>query len=442
MTFLKLFTGSARVISGLCLLVCGLWAVAGLASEPVLVDRILAVVDEEAILQSDLEYEVEAYRLEKEYAGETVPPNSPEIREEILERLIETKLIIAAAKAADMSVDEDAIAESVTQRLQQYEERFGSQEAFVRELLRSGTTLADYRVRMTTQLRDQQFMRLVMGRFIRPQIEVMENEVRDYYLANLDEMPSEPDSLTIADILIPVQPSLEVRQGIQTRVSEIRRTLSDGVAFAEVARAFSKGPNAARGGGIGVVARGDLFDSALDRAVFALDVGQVSDPVISSRGVHILRVDAIQDDGRRAISQIFLPMEVTQQDVDLAKAEIDAAYERVTAGESFNLVAAEVSGDPVSAQNGGLLGTFRLEDLSSQFQSVLAEARTNTITEPLLTPAGWYIFKVIDRVAGHMYTYDELEDQLRQMVESQKMQTALEDYISELRTRFFVDIKS
>ncbi len=431
------------------LLVCAVLLAAFLAgscawaqgSGPRLVDRIVAIVDEEAILQSDLDREVELYKLEKEYAGEPVPADSPEIRREMLDRLIESKLIIAAAKQADMSVDEEVVEQSVQEKIEQFIEHFGSLENLRRELNRSGMTLEDYQTRMKTQLRDQQYLRLVVGKFIRPNIEVLENEVRDYYLAHLDEMPAEPDSLTIANILVPVQPSVEVRQEIQAKVVEIKAALQSGRSFADVAGEFSEGPNAGRGGVVGVVAPGDLFDPNLDRAVFALSVAEVSDPVVSSMGVHLVRLDSVQDDGRRAISQIFLPIEVAQEDVDAAQSEIVAARTRILDGEPFGLVASEVSGDPVSAAKGGVLGTFRLEDLSAQFQEALAEAEVGEVTEPILTPAGWYIFQIQDRIIGHMYTYEELNDNLRQMVESQKIEKALAEYVEGLKKQFFIDEK-
>lgn len=409
---------------------------------PELVDRIVAIVDEEAILQSDLDREVELYRLEKEYSGEKVTADAATVREEMLERLIESKLIIAAARQADMQVDDEAIQKSVDQKIQQYVEHFGSQEKLEAELRRSGMTLADYRNRMGSQLRDQQYMRLVVGKFIRPKVEVLENEVRQYYLDNLDQMPAEPDSLTLADIMIAVQPTLEVRQAVQAKVKEIQAALTDGRSFDEVARQYSRGPNAKRGGVVGVVAPGDLFDANLDQAVFALQVGEVSEPVVSSRGVHLLRVDSIQPGNRRAISQIFLPIEVTQADVDRAKAAIEAAYKRVTSGEAFSLVAAEVSEDAASARNGGVLGTFRLEDLSPQFQKALANVQPGDITEPVLTPAGWYVFKLIERTEGHMYTYEELKDNLHQAVESKKIEEKLAAYVAGLRDRFFIDRKT
>jgi peptidyl-prolyl cis-trans isomerase SurA len=409
---------------------------------PQLLDRIVAIVDEEAILQSDLDREVELFRMEQEYNGRPMPADPVQVRREMLERLIESKLIIAAAKQAEMTVDQEAIDQSVEQKIQQFVEHFGSMEALRRELLRSGMTLEDYRARMASQLRDQQYLRLVVGRFIRPDIEVMENEVRDYYLEHLDEMPVEPDSVTIANILIPIQPSPDTRRQVQQTVEEIRAALDGGLDFAAAAQRWSRGPNAGRGGAIGTLARGDLFDRNLDRAVFALPEGQVSEPLVSPRGVHLMRVDAVLEDGRRAVSQIFLPIELTEADRAAARVAIDAARERIVGGEPFALVANEVSADQVSAANGGVLGTFRLEDLTPQFQTALEGAEEGQVTEPVLTNAGWYIFKVLERKSGHMFTYEELRDQLRQQVETLKIEEALAAYVAELRTRFFIDEKS
>jgi peptidyl-prolyl cis-trans isomerase SurA len=421
-------------------------AVAGHAqptgSEPQLVDRIVAIVDEEMILQSDLDREMELYRLEREYNGEEVTASEQEIRAETLERLVESKLIIAAAKQADIHVEPERIQEEVNQKIQQLVDHFGSQAKLERELRGSGMTLEDYRARLNAQLTDQQYLRAVVARFIRPTIEVLENEIRDYYQEHLDEMPATADSLALGDILIPVQPSLAARQAVQRKVQAAMQALDAGTPFAEVARTFSEGPNAKRGGSIGVVQRGDLFDANLEQAAFSLGEGQVSQPVVSQRGVHILRVDAVQSDGARALSQIFFALQIKDVDVVAARTQAEQAYARLQAGEPFSLVAAEVSGDPTSARSGGQLGTFALQDLSPQFQEALRDREAGQLTEPLLTPAGFYIFLVKERTHGRRLTYDEVKENLRRVVEAEKMEAALTKYVAGLRQHFFVDLKS
>jgi len=433
------------VLGGLLLIVAFSlgWPALGHAqtAEPELVDRIVAIVDEEMILQSDLEREMEIYRLEHEYAGLEVTASDDEIRQEILERLVESKLVIAAAKQADIEIEDEAIEQGVDSKIDQLAEHFGSQEALERELLRSGMTVADYRSRLATQLRDQHYLRAVISSFIRPNVEVLENEISDYYQEHLDEMPSTPDSLTLANILVPIQPDVETQQLIQQKVGAVSQALEGGEDFNDVTRRLSEGPNAARGGSIGLITRGNLFDERLENAVFALQERQISQPIISTRGVHIVRVDALAPDGGRVISQIFFPMQVTEADVDAAEVRARDAHRRIVAGEPFSLVASEVSGDPASARHGGDLGRFQLGDLSPLFQEELLELGAGEMTEPFPAPAGFYIFLVKERTFGRQFSFEELKEDLRAALESEKMEAELARYVESLRQRFFIDLK-
>jgi peptidyl-prolyl cis-trans isomerase SurA len=410
------------------------------ADEPVLVERVVAIVDEEAILLSDLDRAVDLYQLDRQYQDLPAEPVTPELREEILQSLIESKLIIAAAKQAELTVEEEEITKRVDERIAELVKQYGSREALAREMVNSGLTIDDFRSRYGNQLRDQQYLRLVIGRFIRPKVEVLSNEVEKYYLDHLDEMPAEPDSVTLANVLVRVQPAADARREVQRKIALAQDALRAGQPFAEVARSFDESPNAARGGQLGVVRPGDLFDKTLETTVFGLAAGGVSQPVVSSRGVHIVKIDAIQDDGARAISQIFIPLQATDDDVAAARTRAESARARVAAGEAFSLVASEMSDDPQSARNGGLLGTFQLDALSPQFQAVLKDAPVGQATEPVLTPSGWYVFQILDRVDGHQYTYEEIKEDLRRHVENQKIEAELKTYIAGLRERFFVDI--
>jgi len=434
-----------RIVSRRAVLCVGLAALAvgslASAQEPVLLERIVAIVDEEMILQSDLDLAIELYQLDRQLSGAEPAPVTPELRQQVLESLIENKLIIAAAKQNEMVVEESEVEARVQERVDQLVEQYGSPEALERALAQSNLTLEDFRFRYGTQLRNQQYMRLVVGRFIRPGIEVMANEVEQYYLDHLSEMPAEPDSLTLSSLLIRVQPAAETRRIVQTKVAAVEAALAAGRDFADVAREFSEDPNASRGGRIGTVRPGDLFDRVLDQTVAQLDAGEVSQPVVSSRGVHILKVDRVEPDGARVLSQIFFPVEIRDEDVQAARARCEDARQRVLGGEPFSLVAAEVSEDPVSAAAGGLMGTFQLDELSTAFQAALAGQEVGAVTEPVQTAAGFYVFQIIERSEGHRYTYEELKDELRRYVENQKIEAALAKYIDELEGTFFVDIK-
>ncbi|MBU0742915.1 peptidylprolyl isomerase [bacterium] len=420
--------------------VCGSALAQEDVASPELVDRILVIVDEEAILLSEVEREVALYSLEAHNAGIALDQDPATIREDVLSRLIESKLIIAAAKQEKIEVSDEAISRDVQSNIDQLVRYYGSLAKLESELLRNGMTLNDYRRRSYSQLRDQHYMRAVVGRFIRPRIEVREDEVEDWYGEHADEIPATPDSLTLADILIAVQPSDEVQRELQGKLGAALQALGEGASFADVAREHSEDPGASRGGKLGTIRPGDLKSAMLEDVIFSLDEGETSQPVVTERGLHILRLDAVGEGGRE-VSQIFFPLIITEQDVARARAEADVAYARLLAGEPFAMVAGETSVDPGSTALGGDLGRFALSDLSPRIQEALAEAGAGELTEPFLTPAGFYIFLVKERTYGRSLTLVEVRDQVRQAVESEKLQEELTRYVAELRTRFVVDRK-
>jgi len=419
---------------------CGVAFAQDEAATPELVDRILVIVDEEAILMSEVEREVALYQLEARSAGIELDQEPAAIREDVITRLIESKLIIAAARQEEIEVSDEAIGRDVQANIDQLVRYYGSQAQLESELRRNGMTLDDYRRRSYSQLRDQHYMRAVVGRFIRPGIEVREDEVADWYAAHADEIPATPDSLSLADILVAVQPDEETQRELQGKLGAALQALGEGVSFADVAQVHSEGPGASRGGRLGTIRPGDLKSTVLEDVIFSLAEGETSQPVVTENGLHVVHVDAVLEGGRE-VRQIFFPLEITEADVARARDEARAAHARLLAGEAFALVAAETSVDPGSGSRGGELGRFALGDLSPRIQEALADVAAGEITEPFLTPAGFYIFKVLDRTYGRTLSLDEVREQVRQAVESEKLQAEMVTYVADLRTRFVVDRK-
>ncbi len=407
---------------------------------PVLVDRIVAIVDEEPILQSDVEREVSLYLLEAKQRGAPVTESREEIRRQVLQRLVESKLLVAAARQEDIEIGDEEIDREVQRNIDQLVRYYGSRERLERELAANGLTLDDYRRRSRVQLRDQQYMRAVVGRFIRPKIVVTEDEIEAYYREHIDAVPATPDSLTLADILIPVEPGAEAQRELQQRLSEVLAALGRGEDFAAVARRYSQGPAAPRGGLVGTVKRGDLFSKQLEEVVFSLPPGGTSQPVVTERGVHIVHVDTVTATGRR-VRQIFFPVALTEADIARARARAEEARRRVLAGEPFAKVAGEMSADPASVDKGGNLGTYALDDLAPAIREGVKDLKPGELSEPIATPAGFYVMLVKDRKAGHRLTLAEVHDRIKATLENQKIQAALEEYVQGLRERFAVDIK-
>ncbi len=409
------------------------------AEAPMLIDRVVAVVDEEAILQSELEREIAIWRLERGQAGDTLAMDDATVRQEVLDRLVESKLMIAAAKQAEIQVEDAEVEQDVEENISQLVRHFGSQEGLERELARNGMNLADYRARTAAQVRDRRYMAAVVTRYVRSKVEVREDEVEAYWNAHADEIPAAPDSVRLASILVAAEPSEAARLEVQRKVGAVLQELGEGKPFPEVARRQTEGPNAERGGAMGVVRRGELFDRRLEDAVWSLRPGEVSRPILTGRGVHLVRLDAVEGEGR-VISQIFFPLEIGAAEVQAARERAQDAWGRLQGGEPFAKVAAEVSADPAAAQ-GGDMGILPLDGLSDRFREALAGKQAGQFTEPVQTPAGFYLLLVKERLPGRRPTFAEVRDMVRRALESERVEAELARYVAGLRGRFYVDIR-
>ncbi len=196
----------------------------------------------------------------------------------MLDRLIESKLMIAAAREAEIEVEDAAVQEDVEANIAELVRHFGSQSALESELERNGMNLADYRARTTAQLRDRRYMSAVVNRFVRSGIEVREDEVAAYYAAHQAEIGAAPDSVTLGSILVPIQPSAEAQRDLQRKLGLVMQELGAGRPFAEVAGRYTEGPGRERGGSLGTLRHGDLYDRRLEEAVFALGLGRDQSP--------------------------------------------------------------------------------------------------------------------------------------------------------------------
>lgn len=407
---------------------------------PVLLDRIVAIVDEEPVLQSDLDREIALYKLEREQAGQAADRSDEELRREILDRLVENKLLIAAAKEAEIRIEDETVQQDVEENVQELVKHFGSLAALEAELRRSGMTLPDYRSRSAAMLRDRHYVSAVINRFVRPKVEVLENELEEYYRAHPELAPTTPDSVSLASILIPVVPSDAAQRALQDKLAQIQQELAGGADFGEVARRHSEGPEARRGGLIGTLRPGDLASAQLERAIFALGAGETSRPVRAEAGLFIFHVDEVAEAGR-TVRQIYLRLPIETADIEAARARAQAARERVLAGEPFDRVAAEVSADPQSGARGGDFGTFALDQLSPAIQEALRGRQRGEVTEPLQASGGFFVFLVKEMKPGRKLTYAEVKEDVRRAVQAQKLDAELTRYIDSLRTRFFVDRK-
>ncbi|SVC78160.1 uncharacterized protein METZ01_LOCUS331014, partial [marine metagenome] len=249
-----------------------------------IVDFIVAVVDDEAILYSDVMQSTQMYFLQTRTDPSTMPQHDlTELQQRLMAQMINSRIIIAAAQRDSMAVPVDQIDNAIRQVTDQLTETYGSREALEQALAQDGFTLRDWHRLLRKQKQEEfQQRRLEEERF--GQIRVSGKEVEEFFRTNQDSIPIKPVKVTISHIMATVRPE-ENREGeLRARIEEIQRRINAGSDFAELARQFSEDLESARNGGdLGFFSRGD-FIGEFEDAAFALGPGEISDVVRSSYG--------------------------------------------------------------------------------------------------------------------------------------------------------------
>ena len=259
----------------LCLLFAG-----NLRAE--VIDKIVVVVNTEAITQGEIDRLLAPYYMEYRniYTGDELIRNLEEVRQKIIEQLIEDKLILSEAKKLNVEPDE----RDVTAKLADAERRAGSRKKFERALMEQRLSIKDIK----TRYREQSMIQRIIREKIGSRISVSPVEVDEYYKKNPSQF-SQPEEIKLRNIFIKPQEGGDPKKAADL-ANEIVGRIASGGDFAALAKTYSEGPGASEGGIMGYVKKGDLLPE-LETAAFALKEGEISGVVQSPAGYHIFKME-------------------------------------------------------------------------------------------------------------------------------------------------------
>jgi peptidyl-prolyl cis-trans isomerase SurA len=407
-----------------------------LSDSGVLVDGIAAVVNDGVVLLSELDEQTTliVQRLREE--NTQLPPREVLIPQ-ILERLVMNEIQLQRAAQGGIVVP-DAM---LNRALADIARRNGTTLTGLPELLaQDGVDYNAYRKEMRQQLiLDQLRQREVVSR-----IGVTPRELDDY-LDRAREAADENNRYKISHILVSV-PSVTNEADIaaaQAKIEKLYAELQDGAEFAALALANSDGQNALEGGSMGW-RQGDALPTLFADVVPELEVGQVSRPIRSPSGFHLVRLDAIEGNEPVLQDQVLarhILMETNEiMDDSVVRQRLTEIREGILNGDDFAAIAKAVSDDPGSAVEGGELGWTDPGIYVPEFQEALAALEPNEISEPFKSPFGWHIVEVLDRRV-HDATDDVARQRAIMAIRESKMAEESELWLRQMRDEAFVEYR-
>lgn len=358
---------------------------------PQLLDRIVAIVDEEVILWSELSLRVRL-ELQQEGQGAYMTPQALDERmDRTLDAIIDERVLVLKAQEDSIEVEGSQVEEILNSQLEQIHASMSTQE-YDDLLERSGLSerrlKAQYRKEIRRRLLYEQMTNILAYRqFItRRQTDAFRETYRE----------SLPAEISISQISVEIVPQSDVVEQARGRIEEIQQHLETGESFGDVARAFSEDPGTASGGGdLGCFEPGSLGVPEFERAAMALRPGQVSEPVHTPLGYHLVLLQERRED-ELCCSHILVLSRTTEADGARALESLAQLRQRALDGEDFAQLARDHSDNAQTASRGGLWQILPREQLPPELEPVISHLGLGGISDPFAAEGFAHILKIND----------------------------------------------
>ncbi len=401
-------------------------------------DRIAAVVNDHVILESEVQDQTFFFASQQ---GISLADSASlaSARKEVLERLIEEKVIIDKARERGMTVSDADIERAVDGVVQDMIRGTGSEQAFRAQLEREGLTEEDLRELYRPRLEAQILASRLVRREVSTEAEVTEAEIEEYYNENKDSFPQRPETVRLSHIYISLMPDSAAYAQARGAAERVRERVLAGEDFAEIARELSADPSARKGGDLGYFKRGQLAPQ-FEEAVFSLEPGEVSEVVQTRFGFHVIKLTDMRGDEARA-SHILIPVVPTAEAVVRAQAKMESIKVALDAGVDFSELAASHSEDPDTRDSGGDLGYFAVNELTPDVKGVIKDLEPGEISEVTAASDGFHIFLLTEYRPEGRFTLEETRDDIREMMRREKLERSYQEWIKGLKEDAYVSVK-
>ena len=402
----------------------------------ILLDRIVAVVNEDVITRRDLDDRMRVVSVQLREQGTPAPPTDV-LEKQVLDRMIYTRVQLQFAKETGLRVDDGQLDSAIAR----IAENNKITPAKLRETLeKDGVSFAKFR----EDIRDEIVMSRLREREVDNKITVAESEI-DNLLNALRSQDGKTEEFDLSHILVrvPEQASPEQLSDRRARAEKALAQIKAGTDFRQVAASFSDAPDAVQGGAMGwrELAR---LPSIFAETIKSMSPGEVSAILRSPNGMHIVRLN-----GRRGQNAPVIVSQTHPRHILIKTSEVvsegDARERLVKLKERLDNKAdfaelARLQSEDGSASRGGDLGWLSPGDTVPEFEKAMDALKVGEISGPVRSPFGWHIIQVIERRNEDMSKQRE-RLQARASLREQKADEAYQEWLRQLRDKAFVEFR-
>jgi peptidyl-prolyl cis-trans isomerase SurA len=407
-----------------------------LAGDGELLDRIVAVVENDIITQSELDQRVHV--IERQYGGSaTQLPPPAQLERQVLNRMVIESLQLQMAETRGIRID-DLTLNAAMQDLAKSNNM--SLPGFRDRLVAEGIDYPSFR----EQVRNELIMSTLRDRVIGSQVQVTDEEI-DELLATQASNANSGVQYYLRHILIalPEGASSGEIQAAFKRAKEVRKKALAGANFAQLAVNESDSSDALEGGDFGWRTAAEM-PTLFARDVTTMHDGDTSEIIRSPSGFHIIQMEGRRGGQQTIVDQtrarhILITPNALESDEE-ARQRLEDLRNRIEAGADFAELAEINSDDKTSAVDGGDLGWISSGQMASGFEQVMNSLRIGQISEPFHSQFGWHIVQVTDR-RQHDSTVELQRGRAAQAIRQRKMEEETELWLRRLRDESYVEYR-
>jgi len=412
---------------------------AGPAQTAQLLDRIVAVAGDSAVMLSELRDKARQLLSELQAQRTNPMPSEQQIINSALDDLILEKLQLAEAQRLGISVDAETVSRAVAQ--------IAANNGLTLQQLAQTLAAEDMSMQaFENRIRDQLLVSRLINQEVTNRIQVSTSEI-EQYLARQDAAPDQRREVHLMHILIATRDGAtpaQIRAAAQ-KAEATEKRLRGGEDFARVAQQVSDASNAIQGGDLGWAKMGQLTQSMAEQVSRAAP-GDIIGPIRSNAGFHLIKVAAFRggSEERKIVAQtqarhILIRTDEVTSDDD-ARTRLEQLRDRIQGGDDFATLARANSQDPGSAIKGGDLGWVSPGSMVEDFENEMDKLPVGAISRPFKTRFGWHIVQVLAR-RDHDETLEARRLAAKKAIRDRKADEATAQYLRRLRDEAFVDVR-
>ena len=401
------------------------------------VDGVAAVVGDKVVLSSDvnqsLAMAVFQQKLDPNKDGDLIQS----IKNNIINTIVNRKVVLIMAELDSVEVDEKEVDRSLQQQIDNIVQQAGSEDAAEKAL---GQPLRVFKREYWYDVRDmlvtQKYQQTIMSK-----VGVNRADVERFYKTYKDSIPPFPTTAKIRHLLLNIEPNdVQIQKTTNLLKSIKGKILSKEKSFEEMALQYSQDPSAKNAGGsLGFVKRGTLV-TEFEAVAFNLEPGEISEPVKTQFGYHIIETQEIRGD-KINVRHILLTPPITEEDESLAYKKAFTLKDSAKTMEDFLRLVNTYSMDKETKKSGGNLGWINPKTYPiPEFGMVLNQINSNECAGPIRTDLGYHLVWLESLKPGGQANLKQHWTEIESMALNKKQADWYEVWIKESKKNVYISI--